>query len=113
MNTNWNLLKSKEDVDAVLQRSHELPCLIFKHSTRCGISVGAKTRFESAYKIPESNLAIYYLDLLSYREVSNYIAEVTGVWHQSPQVILIKDGKAVYDESHHSIDAVKLESLIG
>lgn len=78
-----------------------MPVVIFKHSTRCSISSMAKNRMERDNE-PEG-IAFYYLDLIRYRGLSNKIAEVFGVYHESPQVLVIRDGKCVYDESHGSI----------
>ena len=77
------------------------PQVIFKHSTTCSISKMALDRFERA-TAPET-IDFYYLDLLSYRSISNSIAETFQVHHESPQVILIKNGECIYDESHYGI----------
>lgn len=54
----------------------------------------------------------FYLDLLSYREVSNFIADTYNVEHQSPQVLIIKEGKCIYNESHLSINIDSVQSKI-
>ena len=82
--------------------SKEQPVVIFKHSTRCSISSMAFDRLRRAWKEGE-NVKPYYLDLIQYRDISNQIAERFGIMHQSPQVILLKDGKAIYDNSHMGI----------
>ena len=85
--------------------------LIFKHSTRCIISKMALKNFESDFLLHDL-IDAYYLDLIAYRSISNEIAEVFEVEHQSPQILLIKDGKVVYNESHEGIDANVLMKLI-
>lgn len=78
---------------------------IFKHSTRCSISVMAKSRFEREWIAPDFSFQLLYLDLLNYRSVSNKIEELTGVQHQSPQLIVINSGKVIYQQSHNAISA--------
>ena len=80
--------------------------VIFKHSTRCSISSMAKNRLE---RVPApDHIRFYYLDLIRYRSVSNKVAELFQVWHESPQVLLLKNGECVYDESHNAIDMNEL-----
>jgi bacillithiol system protein YtxJ len=75
--------------------------VIFKHSTRCSTSAMVKGRLERA-RTPEA-IDFYYLDLISYRPVSNKIAADFSVPHESPQILLILNGECVYDESHIGI----------
>lgn len=97
----WKQLTADEQIDIIRERSAEKPQLIFKHSTRCAISSMAKSRLERA-KTPDS-IDFYYLDLIAYRAVSQKVASSFGVEHESPQVLLIKDGRCVYNESHSGI----------
>lgn len=108
----WNELESLEQLKDVEAESFEKPIVIFKHSTRCSISRMAWSQFQKEFTIPDAKMSLYYLDLLAYREISNEIAQRFGVFHQSPQIIVIKDGKAIYDTSHESIDARKLEAFL-
>lgn len=98
----WQKLTSIDQLDEVDESSKEKPVLLFKHSTSCPISAMALNRFERSYK---ENTAFepYYLDLISYRDVSNEIANRYGVRHESPQVLLIKGAKAIYNTSHTAI----------
>lgn len=102
----WIALESEEQLAAIQSRSFEQPVVIFKHSTRCSTSSMVKSRLERS-DTPEG-IAFYYLDLIRYRSVSNRVAEMFGVEHESPQVLLIRDGKCVYDESHM---AIRMEEL--
>ena len=104
----WNYLESIADVDAIETESFNKPVAVFKHSTTCGISRMVWNLFQKQYNIPNDKMDLYYLDLLAHRSISNEIAEWFGVTHQSPQIIVIKDGKAIYNDSHESIDATKL-----
>jgi bacillithiol system protein YtxJ len=99
----WKFLTSEEAVDRLKERSHDMPCLIFKHSTRCSISAIARMRLEEDWSFEGSEVEPYYLDLLSYRPVSKYIAETFDVYHESPQILLIVNGECVYDTSHLDI----------
>lgn len=109
MDINWLELRSTEDVDSLVTRSFTLPCMIFKHSTRCEISAIAKYRVETDWAFNEEEIEPYFLDLISYRTVSSYIADAFSIHHESPQVLLIHKGECVFDASHLdiSIEAVK------
>lgn len=98
---NWIQLNSIEQLDLIQEASYKKPQLIFKHSTTCSISKMAYSRFERA-EAPNT-IDFYYLDLLKFRAISNAIAEKFKVHHESPQVVLIKNGECTYDESHYGI----------
>ncbi len=108
----WNRLETMAELDALEKESFTKPIAIFKHSTGCGISRMAWNQFKKQYKIEIDDMELYYLDLLAFREISNEIAKRFGVIHQSPQVIVIKDGKAIHDTSHERIDAANLEQFL-
>jgi bacillithiol system protein YtxJ len=97
----WKILNDTAQLEEIKKRSFEKTQVIFKHSTRCSISSVAKSRLEKA-QAPE-NIDFYYLDLISYRNISNEVAEKFDVFHESPQVLVIRNGECVYDESHMSI----------
>jgi bacillithiol system protein YtxJ len=101
---NWNNLSSLEQLEKAIEESKVKPVAIFKHSVRCGISHHVKDRIASDYDLKPNELSFYYLDLITYRPISNKIAERLNVPHQSPQLILLKDGDVVYDASHQMID---------
>ncbi len=108
----WKQLTTTEQLDTIEEDSKTLPQAIFKHSTTCGISRMVLRQLESQYAIEPSQLSIYYLDLKAYRAVSNEIAQRFEVVHQSPQLILIKNGTVVYAESHGAISASDLAEKI-
>lgn len=104
---NWTELTSFEQIDKQsIQKNVGGNSLfaIFKHSTRCSISSVAKRRMESGWEKANPEIPVFYLDLIQYRELSNQIASHFEVSHQSPQLILIKNGEAVYQNSHLSIN---------
>ncbi len=95
----------------IINDSWEIPVLIFKHSTRCIISRTVLKNFEKEFDLGDK-VKPYFLDLLEFRPISNEIAAVFNVTHQSPQLIVIKNGKAVYDASHDSITIEDLKNYI-
>jgi bacillithiol system protein YtxJ len=101
---NWHKITDVNQLEEIKQISHNQPVMILKHSTTCSISTATLARLERAWKDDEArNLQPYYLDLLKYRPISNKIAETFDVEHESPQILLIKDGKSIYDASHFDI----------
>lgn len=101
----WNELTQVQQLDSIVAESAVTPAIIFKHSTRCSVSRMALKNFESEYGIEEGSAKPYFLDLIAHRDVSNEIASRFKVVHQSPQVLVIKNGESIYDTSHSDIDA--------
>ena len=101
---NWIPLQFVGQLDEIVAISDQKPTVIFKHSTRCSISRFALKQFEKEFDL-EDKVDAYFLDLLEHRDISNEIASRFQVMHQSPQLLLIKNGKSVYDASHSDIDA--------
>jgi bacillithiol system protein YtxJ len=100
----WNELSNTGQLDQLDSQSKEAPVVIFKHSTRCSISAAALDRIERRWDPAKAGeLKPYFLDLIQYREVSNEIANRYGVDHASPQILLIRDGKVTYHNSHFGI----------
>ncbi len=112
MKINWIELHSTQDVDNVISRSFSVPCLIFKHSTRCEISAIAKYRLEDDWAFEPETLEAYFLDLINFRQVSSYIAEAFSVHHESPQALLIYKGECVFDVSHLDITVPELKEAL-
>lgn len=100
---NWNPITTAQDVLTIIENSVEKPQIIFKDSVTCGISAYAKERLVSGNDLLIAKADFNYLDLLSYRSVSNFIADELKVIHQSPQIIVLKNKEVVYRVSHHSI----------
>ena len=108
---NWISLIDLGQLNEIMDLSHEQPVVIFKHSTRCSISRMALKQFENEFDLGGS-VTPYFLDLLNHRDISNEIATRFEVYHQSPQLLLIKEGKSIYDASHSDIDAVELKGRL-
>lgn len=108
----WIFLTTESQLEEIERKSFEKPQILFKHSTRCSISSVSMNKFVRNYTIPEVEADLYYLDLLNYRTVSNEVGHKFQVMHQSPQVLVIKNGKAVYDASHYNIETDKILELI-
>lgn len=107
----WEQLDDVSQLDNIIQQSKQKPVVIFKHSTRCSISRMALRQFENEFDL-QDKVTPYYLDLIANREVSNGISQRFNVEHQSPQLLLIKDGVSVYDVSHEGIDADVLKQKV-
>ncbi len=108
----WHVLGKMDQLDEIVEESKAKPVAIFKHSTRCGISRGVLKLLEKNYSLTDNQLKLYYLDLIQNRDISNEIAARFKVNHESPQMIVIKNGAVVHHDSHHSIEASHLERFI-
>jgi bacillithiol system protein YtxJ len=101
---NWSLLTQENQIQDIIEESKQKPVVIFKHSTSCSISATAKGRLERQWSEPDLQaVKPYYLDLLAYRPVSNQVARAFEIAHESPQLLLIRNGQCVYDASHLGI----------
>jgi bacillithiol system protein YtxJ len=107
----WIQLSSENTLDEIIELSIQKPIILFKHSTRCSISSMALSRFEREWDSSET-VELFYLDLIAFRELSTEIAQVLNVEHQSPQVIVINNGKVVYSASHNGISAQEIKSAL-
>src|SRR5687767_12829673 len=105
----WETISTIEDLDKTQAASFSKPQIIFKHSTRCSISSMAKNRMEEGLAQLQTMADVYYLDLLAFRNISNEIEYRFKVEHESPQVIILKNGISVYNESHNMI---KVDEII-
>ena len=107
----WNRLTSVNQLIEIEKESFHQPIAIFKHSTRCGTSSMALRQFESQFETDNTSVKLYFLDLLSFKDISNEIAIRFQVFHESPQLIVLKDGNTIHHSSHHQIDAGLLEQF--
>lgn len=86
--------------------------VVFKHSTRCFTSMMAWRRLKSEWNLDSNQFPFYFLDLIRYRDISREIAEESGFRHESPQIIVFKNGKAIFSESHSGIDADQIAEFV-
>lgn len=100
-------------LDAIVKQSEVKTQLIFKHSTRCGISRMVINQFKKEYQLSEDEADLYYLDLIAHRDISNAIADRFNVVHESPQLVVIKNGTAVSHASHGGIHDLRLADYLG
>ena len=107
----WKQLATVDQLNAIEELSKGKTQVIFKHSTRCGISKMVMNQFVSAFDV-EANLDLYYLDLLSFREVSNEVGYKFQVMHQSPQILIIRNGVMVAHASHGGINEIDLAKFV-
>ncbi|MCB9196627.1 MAG: bacillithiol system redox-active protein YtxJ [Flavobacteriales bacterium] len=108
----WKKATSIEDVDLYNDLSFKTTVVFFKHSTRCSISSMAKSRFERTWEYSTEEIVPVYVDLLEYRNVSNDLARRYGIDHQSPQILVIRNGKCVHSTTHGAIDPQELAEFI-
>jgi bacillithiol system protein YtxJ len=109
---NWNPITTEQEVLNIIENSTEKPQIIFKDSVTCGISAFAKERLVNGKDLLIAKADFNYLDLLSYRSISNFIADELNVIHQSPQIIVLKNKEVVYRVSHHSIQAEEIAKYL-
>jgi bacillithiol system protein YtxJ len=106
----WISLTDLQQVFTVKEESYNKPQVLFKHSTRCGISTLALKRIENAGITPDADF--YFLDIIRFRNISNQVANDFKVDHESPQLLLIRNGTCVYNESHLGVDMQELVEQI-
>lgn len=112
---NWLKIETLSDFNNMVDTSNEesyYAVAVFKHSTRCPVSMMAKLKMSTTWDIDENKLPLYYLDLIKYREISNQIAADFDVQHESPQLLVIKNNKCVYHASHGSISVSKVKEVL-
>lgn len=108
----WIALSDVKQLDVIAKKSSTKTQVIFKHSTRCGISSMVMNQFVDGYGLTEEDLDLYYLDLLNFRDVSNEVGFKFQVMHQSPQILVIKNGVVVAHKSHGAINEVDLNRFV-
>jgi bacillithiol system protein YtxJ len=108
----WEPLESVDQLDNVINNSSLKPKVIFKHSTRCGISRMVLRQFENGFEKNDDEVTFYFLDLLNYKEVSAAVASKLNVVHQSPQVIILYNKEILHTESHQGIDIKRVQQIV-
>ena len=103
-------MQSAEQVKEIKQ--HQGYSIIFKHSIRCSTSLMAKRRLEMDKATFPTDIPAYFLDLIRFRDISNLVAEDFQVYHESPQLLVIKDGECILDQSHGHISMDEALSVV-
>lgn len=106
----WKKIESEEDLTKAIEDSFQNKIAIFKHSTSCFISKTVLKNFEKEVESSDQPVHVYYLDLLAHRPVSNKIAADFEIRHESPQLIVIENGKSINNASHQDISLSQIVS---
>lgn len=109
--TLWSIPENESDIDDILNKSDK-PQIIYKHSYRCSISLFSKSSLDSGAEELRQLADIYMIDVVSMRALSAYVAEKTGVVHQSPQVLLLHKGQPFWKASHGDVRIENLEEAL-
>ena len=110
---NWIELKGLEQLEEIKSASAEKPVLIFKHSYRCSISKATLDRLERNWNSTEmAHVKAYFLDLLSHRDISDLIADQFSVEHESPQIMVIQNGRSILNLSHFQISYDQIRAAV-
>ncbi|MEZ4722534.1 MAG: bacillithiol system redox-active protein YtxJ [Flavobacteriales bacterium] len=108
----WHELNTTSQLDEIDTISRSIPCVIFKHSTRCSISSNAYGRLERDFWKMADNIQFFYLDLLAHRDVSNELETRYLVQHESPQILVIRDARCIGHTSHNGVNADAVLSFL-
>jgi bacillithiol system protein YtxJ len=104
-------LNEIQDIDKIIELSHGKFQLIFKHSTVCPISRMSYEKMLAEYPLLEDQADLYYLGVIEQRPLSNYVAEVLNIRHESPQLLVVRNGECIFNESHLMIDPKILTTI--
>lgn len=108
----WINLTSMDQLETLVAESHRVPVLIYKHSTRCGTSSMVLRQFEKEFDVNSDRVLLYFLDLLANRDISNEVSRRFHVFHESPQLIVLENGKSIHHCSHYQIDAARVMAIL-
>ncbi len=112
---NWLMLIDEKQLAELDQQSYDIEkkgVLLFKHSTICATSSMALNRLERNWNIPSEILPAYFLDLLNHKNISSEIAAKYAIRHESPQVLIIKNGECIYTNSHSGISFDDIQKIV-
>lgn len=104
----WKFLNTDEDIQSMIECSASTPCGIFKHSTRCNLSAMAKYQLESDWDFEAAELHMYIVDVIQQKDISAAITDVFSEYHESPQLLLIRDGECTYAAAQLDITVEEL-----
>ena len=104
----WVNLESLEQLEELVEKSNHRAQVIYKHSITCGISGMVLKMFNDSFDL-DTECDLYFLTIQSHRDISNAVASQFGVRHESPQLLIIKHGKAIFHTSHGAIAEVNIK----
>lgn len=107
-NLNWEHISEEKELKQLFNLEDNKPILFFKHSTRCSISSMALNRLEKEWALSDDECKLAFIDLIKHRNISNLLSDLSDVTHQSPQVILVKNGRMIYNASHSAINTSEI-----
>lgn len=108
----WLDVTELSQLKAVKEKSGTKTQIIFKHSIRCGISRMVMNQFVEDFNFDNGEVDLYYIDVINHRDVSNAVANIFDLVHESPQLLVVKNGLVVAHESHGSINSMDLKAYI-
>ncbi|MEM9887521.1 MAG: bacillithiol system redox-active protein YtxJ [Bacteroidota bacterium] len=108
----WIDLSTPKQIQDIQEKSSAVPCLIYKHSTTCSISMMARMRLERAWAFEKEEVLPYFLNVLDYRSLSDAVSDTFHIEHESPQILLIRDGSCVHQASHFDIDLKAVQAVL-
>ena len=108
-NEDWIHLTHTDEIKKIISISYEIPVVIYKHSSRCGLSFMTERDLQEGWESLKPRVRFYFLDLIRYKDVSASVAQTFDIRHQSPQVLIIKNGQCTYEASHH---AIRVDTLL-
>ena len=105
-------IKIIEGIDSLEEIFRKTKIMILKNSQRCPISRTAKREFEKFAEEYNDRIDLYMVDVIKCRDISNEIAEKTGVKHESPQIFLVENGEVTWHASHWNIKSETLHDIM-
>jgi bacillithiol system protein YtxJ len=108
----WKSLSQIEQLGELIDRSHQHPCILLKHSTQCTTSAMVKWQLEAEWDLASDEMGAYLLDVIQHRSLAREIADRFQVFHQSPQLLLIREGECTYDADQLDITLEELKECM-
>lgn len=106
----WEYAKTTSSINAMISSNETV--LFFKHSYKCGLSAMILKDFESEWDVSKKKCRIVFIDVLKNREISNYLSDITGIRHHSPQAIVTRKSKILYQATHGKIKVGAIKDSI-
>lgn len=108
----WIPLNEPEQIEQVLERSKNKPQIIYKHSTRCAVSSIALFSLQGLSADTKEQADFNFLNVIDQRELSKFVSEKLQIRHESPQLLLIRDGEVEWHGSHYEVKAETVAEIL-